>query len=366
MPSDNATNSKNLVSVICRSIGRKELDQALQSIVGQTHSVIEVILVDAAETDLAPAAAEFPSLNCRVVSTGAALDRSSAANAGLEAATGEWMLFLDDDDWLAPNHIASLLEALEHHPDCKAAYSSVQKTDSEGNAIDYRFEQDFDPLLLMRDNYIPIHAMLFHRSLLAAGCQFDARFNIYEDWDFWLQLSEHTEFLHVDKLTAFYRQGGESDTDLSDTDLRYRSDSETGIARAKIFEKWMQRWSGSQVNTLLGSLDQSELISSIVAELDSEHATNLAHQEQIRNMLERIKKLLEELEAVRSHLAHANKKIDVSQDKIDVAQDKIAALESRIDALLNSTSWKLTAPLRGLANLAKGDKKSPDDSEDNS
>ena len=41
----------------------------------------------------------------------------------------------------------------------------------------------------MRDNYIPIRRTL-RRSVLQQGCRFDPELEIYEDWDFWLQLTQ--------------------------------------------------------------------------------------------------------------------------------------------------------------------------------
>lgn len=46
-------------------------------------------------------------------------------------------------------------------------------------------------------NDIPIHAVLFSRQVVALGCRADAQFVMYEDWDFWLQVSSYTPFLHV-------------------------------------------------------------------------------------------------------------------------------------------------------------------------
>jgi hypothetical protein len=108
-----------------------------------------------------------------------------------------------------------------------------------GSLIGTFFEHAFDPVLLMRDNYIPIHAMVFDTSLIKEGCRFDESFNNYEDWDFWLQLSRYTAFHHIGKLTAFYRRGGESDTAITDNKHRYSDDHPAGKARAALYEKWV-------------------------------------------------------------------------------------------------------------------------------
>jgi hypothetical protein len=120
----------------------------------------------------------------------------------------------------------------------------------------------------MRDNYIPIHAMVFARSLVEKGCRFDEAFNIYEDWDFWLQMSRETIFHHIDKISAYYRQGGDSDTEPGDHSHRYSANNKLGKARAAIFEKWKPLWTGEDINQLIGELDQSYLNYVIVARDD--------------------------------------------------------------------------------------------------
>ena len=100
--------NKNRVSVICRSLGRPELQQALRSIASQDYPNIEIVLVDVAGDDYldSAAAGDRP---LKLVTTGAVLSRSQAANAGLKAAQGKYIQFLDDDDWIDPNHVSQLV-----------------------------------------------------------------------------------------------------------------------------------------------------------------------------------------------------------------------------------------------------------------
>ena len=246
---DNETQSGSeapLVSVIVRTTDRPLLAQALESIVQQSYRPLEIVLVDATGTGLGTGLdkgldeelARTNDLPVTLLNLGKPLPRSEAANEGLAASRGQYLMFLDEDDWIAAKHIASLVDVLQSNPDIKAAYSTTRKADLLGNLLDYRFAHDYNPVLLKRDNYIPIHAMLFENSLLEDGCRFDEALDIYEDWDFWLQLSRHTDFLHLDQETAFYRQGGDSDTDITDDDLRFQIGHQIAQARAQIYSKW--------------------------------------------------------------------------------------------------------------------------------
>ena len=135
-----------------------------------------------------------------LVSTGAPLGRPKAANAGLDAVSGEFVMFLDDDDWLSASHVENLVHELQSSPTSIAVYSTTQRTTPSGELLDEFFARDFDIAFLRRDNFMPIHSVLFRSQALTAGCRVDESLDIYEDWDFWLQLSQHTEFIHLKQV----------------------------------------------------------------------------------------------------------------------------------------------------------------------
>src|SRR5438132_1033057 len=98
-----------LVSVIVRSMARPSLDATLASLAAQTHAPLEVVLVLASGPGHPVPPSHVGAHPVRVVTTGAPLARAPAANAGLDAAGGEWLTFLDDDDVFLPEHVSGLL-----------------------------------------------------------------------------------------------------------------------------------------------------------------------------------------------------------------------------------------------------------------
>ncbi len=329
MATEKASERGKLVSVICRTVGRPELIKALESIASQNYPHIELVLVNATKIDLSAFETLLESLNTVKVYPEQALKRSDAANAGLEAASGDYLMFLDDDDWIDTDHIASLTDYLNTHDEIRAVYSSVQKSNSKGENIPYVFAHDYDPLTLMRDNYIPIHSMLFSRSLLDEGCRFDEEFDIYEDWDFWLQLSRYTNFHHIDKISAHYRQGGDSDTASEDDTQRYNADNKLGKARAAIFEKWKSHWSGKRINQLFGELDQSKLVNDFADKLKGTH-------KRLEEEYKKSDKLNEIFERSQQELESSRKKIQVRESKLLVTQGKLTEKQLELDTLAHA------------------------------
>jgi len=226
-----ANSTPPLVSVIVRTVGRDTLARTLDGVIAQSHRPIEIVLVDA--TGSSVSTPDFKALPMTVVRRGR-LDRPRAANAGLDAAKGDAILFLDEDDEIERDHLASLREALGHDGGARVAYSQTRLVDPAG-ATQRIFGGPFDRAALFRSNYLAIHAVLFERSLLAEGCRFDETMAMFEDWDFWLQLSMRTPFAFTGKPTAIYHAGGGQSGAGSGANL----DREALLAaRERLMRKW--------------------------------------------------------------------------------------------------------------------------------
>ncbi|MBL0011367.1 MAG: glycosyltransferase [Nitrosomonas sp.] len=202
-----------LVSIIIRSMDRPTLSDALDSVALQTYPNIEVVLVNAKGVDhreIDEWCGQFP---IRITTNHELLNRSRAANIGLNAAQGNYLIFLDDDDLFYPEHIATLVAALQNHSNIRCAYSGVRVeyyVDQQLQTVT-AFNEPYNQHRLWGRNFIPIHAMLFKQSLVTKDhCRFDENLKVFEDWDFWIQLTQHSDILHIDKITAIYRNYGYS------------------------------------------------------------------------------------------------------------------------------------------------------------
>lgn len=106
---------KEKVSVIVPIYNREAyLRRCIESLIQQTYENIEIILVDDCSKDKSVIIAkwyedEYPSL-CRLVQQKSNKGVSAARNLGLEMATGEWITFVDSDDWVEKDYINSMYE----------------------------------------------------------------------------------------------------------------------------------------------------------------------------------------------------------------------------------------------------------------
>lgn len=106
-------NNTPLVSVIvpCYNVDTY-VEQCLLSIINQTYSNIEILAVDDGSPDETPAildrlAAKYPPLKV-IHQKNAGV--STARNTGLQQATGEYVMFVDGDDFLAPDAVAYFMD----------------------------------------------------------------------------------------------------------------------------------------------------------------------------------------------------------------------------------------------------------------
>jgi hypothetical protein len=142
--------------------------------------------------------------------------RAAAAQAGVEAARGDYVAFLDDDDLMAPEHLATLA-GLVQAAGVRVAYTdaavAVYELDATGSGTGgwvcrerrLPYSRDFDPDVLAVDNYIPFNTLLIERALFAQAGPFDPALPFFEDWDFLIRLSGITPFHHLARVTCEYR-----------------------------------------------------------------------------------------------------------------------------------------------------------------
>ncbi|HEY2628527.1 MAG TPA: glycosyltransferase [Usitatibacter sp.] len=189
---------KPFVSVIIRTIGRATLVRSVASAQAQSWRPLEIVVVRAGGEALPPLPSS-PDVRVRIVE-GGSLTRPQAANAGLRAADGDWLIFLDDDDEYLPNHVETLVGTAMDSGGALVAYSATACIDRDGR-IDGVIREPFNRHRLFASNYIQIGAALFSRQLVVEGYRFDESFECLQDWDFWIQLAHRTHFVFTGQVT---------------------------------------------------------------------------------------------------------------------------------------------------------------------
>jgi glycosyltransferase involved in cell wall biosynthesis len=204
---------KPLVSVIIPTKDRPAmLCDAVKSVLAQTYSPIEVVVINDAGCDVRNDLATIPdSSKITYINLLQNSERSKCRNCGIMLARGDYITYLDDDDIFYPNHIETLIVALTSNA-YHVAYSDsimAQQSILENNYTTTKkisfYSHDFNYEKLLVDNYIPILCVMHKKSCIEKSGYFDNKISTHEDWDLWIRIAQHYDFLHIKKITSEYR-----------------------------------------------------------------------------------------------------------------------------------------------------------------
>ncbi len=204
------------VSVIIPCYNQAQyLPEALRSVSDQSYSNWECIIVnDGSPDDTETVALEWCEKDSRfhyLKKENGGL--SSARNAALSIAKGEWIQFLDADDWIHPQKIESSIVLINSDPGIKLVVTDFKffsTNIAEAHEPHFKIHKEsltFENILFKwSDNFtIPIHCALFNSKIIKR-IQFDENFKAIEDWIMWVNYfieTQNTGF--IDKPLAFYR-----------------------------------------------------------------------------------------------------------------------------------------------------------------
>jgi len=203
-----------LVSVVIPTYNRPDmLARAVASVLRQDYPRLEVLVVNDAGSPVDAALAALPGEGrVQVINLPENGGAARARNAGLRAARGHYIAFLDDDDEYRPEHIGQLVAALHGRPERFAYARAEYLIEHPGtNGVEVTRQQPFATVqyarsLLEVGNFIPTPTWFFARSLLEEVGYFDESFKAWEDWEWLVRVSAATGFLALNRISVDVHQ----------------------------------------------------------------------------------------------------------------------------------------------------------------
>ena len=197
------------------------IKETVDSVLSQTYGNVELIVVDDGSTDRTASIVGEYGPKARLIRQ---QNRGvcSARNNGLNAATGEFVCFMDHDDYWYPEKLARQIRAFSEHPEAGAVYTSflVWNADEQGvfpapesfcqesvpDVIDPEYSGWIYHKFLMDCWMLTSTAMFRKSSFSLCGGAFDENLPYSEDWELWLRMSRHVQMIKLMRPSTLYRQ----------------------------------------------------------------------------------------------------------------------------------------------------------------
>jgi glycosyltransferase involved in cell wall biosynthesis len=189
--------------------GEKTIKETIESVLKQDFSDFELIVInDGSKDTTLEVISSINDPRIQVFSYPNA-GLSASRNRGYVHSCGEYITFLDADDLWTPDKLERQLRALQAHPKAAVAYSWTNFIDESSNFVRIgsriTLTGNIYPNLLLA-NFLESgsNALICRRALVEVG-GFDESLLAAEDWDMWLRLAEHHDFVAVPYPHVLYR-----------------------------------------------------------------------------------------------------------------------------------------------------------------
>jgi glycosyltransferase involved in cell wall biosynthesis len=201
------------------------LPRAIDSVLAQSFSDFELIIVDDASTDATPkVVSRYDDPRIKFLRHETNRGAPAARNTGIEASEGEYIFFLDSDDTWTASKMAKQIDYLEAHSDGMVAvycdFTNVETTPADRikgfvrslsdttDSVHEGQERIIERILLLRFRLGGSSTLLVRRSVVEAVDGFDERFPRHQDWEFLIRVLRHGTLGYVDEpLVEKYETG---------------------------------------------------------------------------------------------------------------------------------------------------------------
>lgn len=184
--------------------------QAIESCLQQTQPPEEIIVADDGSTDHTAEIAERYSGAVQVIRLEKNSGPCAARNRAIEASTGDWIAFLDADDWFFSRKLELQRRCIQENPNALLVYSGHRLVFPDGTERDGIFVPPSEMYWRIRYHCaLQICTVMLRRDAFDLAGGFDPVYVRVEDWDLWLRVAERFStdvFAAIPEPLAAYRQ----------------------------------------------------------------------------------------------------------------------------------------------------------------
>ena len=408
---------RELVSIILPTYNRAHtLAQTIRSVCAQTYENWELIVVDDGSTDDTRALLASFAADARIRPV--YLEQNGnvcvALNEGIAHMRGDYMARIDSDDLWLPEKLEKQIAYLRAHPDCGACFTQVDLIDAQDECVNARWpalyeayrpdcktQREWVLRLLQKGNCLCQSTAVIPRAVLQAVGTYNLALLQSQDYDLWLRIAaRYPIYLDPQPLTRYRwepeesiklsRSGEESDTRFYNEQRLIRLHFLDLIRDEDFLRLFGPDCIRPEARTPL-ELECEKMLWCLRAGGDMRlagvmRAERLLAQEEARRMLEQVYQFTPKdlYRASKEHLwydtvlqrryadmQHAcnlqgieanqcQQQLAACTEQLREQREQCAQLRAALQACQQSTSWKVTKPLRALSRLLHRSKAADD------
>lgn len=229
---NNVTN-KPLVSIVLPTYKRAHvLKSAIQSVLNQTYTNLELIVVDDNSPDATrEVVASFDDPRISYVRNEPNLKLPRALNRGFSLARGEYLTWTSDDNLYGKNAIQRMVEVLQDG-DCDFIYADYYlftDLDLDGRPLDSHHSKLPDQVQLEKSNHIGA-CFMYTRKVYEAVGEYDPELFLVEDYDYFIRIAKRFRLRHIPEPLYYFRRDDDTlyisrycEVKASDVLVRYKN-----------------------------------------------------------------------------------------------------------------------------------------------
>lgn len=197
--------------------------RAIESVLNQTYPVSEFLIINdgGPEEYIKSVLPDDPRIRYILQKNGRV---AAARNTGIENATGDYLAFLDQDDFWFPEKLSEQLNLVEFKAVPCMIVSPVQVIDNQDRVLKttqtkleiyLKKAESADQLsALLAGNFIYSSVPVIHHSVFKVAGRFQTRFEPHDDWAMYLKISEHgfPIYFYVDKPLSVWRRHAQNES----------------------------------------------------------------------------------------------------------------------------------------------------------
>jgi glycosyltransferase involved in cell wall biosynthesis len=194
--------------------GEKYLSEAVDSILAQTNTNYEFIIIDDGSTDATPSILNG-YIDPRIVriKNKQNVGIPTSLNEGIALAKGEYIARMDADDISLPERFEKQAAYLDHHLQIGVVGSSIKTINEQGHIIgssSFSNDPELMEWVLLFGSPMAHPSVMMRTALVKKAGGYSTKYILSADYDFWGRLSKHTKLANLSETLLYYRVHAES------------------------------------------------------------------------------------------------------------------------------------------------------------